>query len=576
MDQSPEHELAYRLRQQELLTEFGRLALQPHQDFEVLLQEAARLAASGLQTEFAKVLTPVPGENRLLVRSGVGWSEGVVGHATIGADLESPAGFALHTGQPALSNHLAREQRFRTPQLLLDHGVERAINVLIDGEDRPFGVLEVDSRHRGRFNQQDTAFLQALANLLGVVIARHGAEARRARVQAELDAERKRLAAVLDQMPLGVVIAAAPGGEVLLRNAVASRLLGCSTPTVTSVAAYSAYEAHYPDGRPYAVEDYPIARAVLLGETVQGEEMLWRGKDGSHACLLVNAAPVHDPEGRIVLGVSTFTDISDRKRLENELHQLNETLERRVEERTAALQQARKMEALGRSAGTVAHDFNNILQAITGSLGLLEKRVAGDARLAKLVGAAMRGAERGERTVQDLLTFSRQQAVNPRTLDVNELLRGMDDLVFRVAENVERRFVLAEGLRKATADPHQLERAVLNLVVNARDAMPDGGVLTIATQNVTLGPRDIQAPAEIAPGHYVRIVVRDTGAGIPAEVQSRVFEPFFTTKPAGTGTGLGLSMVYGFALQAGGQVTIDSAENAGTAVMIDLPAAPEG
>lgn len=574
MDQSPEHELAYRLRQQELLTEFGRLALLPR-GFEMLLQEAARLAASGLHTEFAKVLTPLPGENRLLVRAGVGWSEGVVGHATIGADLESPAGYALQTGQPVLSNHLAREQRFRTPQLLLEYGVTRAINVLIDGEDGPFGVLEVDSRHHGRFTQHDTAFLQGLANLLAVVIARQGAQERQARLQAELDAERLRLAAVLDQMPLGVVIAAAPAGEILLRNAVALRLLGPSLPMVTSLAGYAAYEAHHPDGRRYAVEEYPLARAISHGEMVQGEEVLWHRTDGARACLLVNAAPVHDPQGRIVLGVSTFSDISDRKQLEDELRQLNETLERRVEERTAALQQARKMEALGRSAGTVAHDFNNILQTITGNLGLLEKRVADDPRLTKLVGAAMRGAERGERTVQDLLTFSRQQAVNPRTLDVNHLLRGMDEMVARIAENIDRRFALAEGVHQAIADPHQLERAILNLVVNARDAMPAGGVLTISTENVTLGPRDIQAPAEIVPGPYVRITVRDTGTGIPPEVQARVFEPFFTTKPAGAGTGLGLSMVYGFALQAGGQVTMESAENAGTAVMIDLPAAPE-
>jgi PAS domain S-box-containing protein len=323
MTQAPEHELTYRLHQQELLTEFGRVALLPA-GFDVLLQEAARLAASGLKTEFAKVLTPVPGESRLLVRAGVGWAAGIVGHATIGADFESPAGYALHTGQPVLSNQLAEERRFRTPQLLAEHGVARAINVLIDGRDRPFGVLEVDSSHRGQFTRHDTAFLQALANLLGLAIARQGAEARQASLQAELDAERTRLAAVLDQMPLGVVIAAAPTGEILLCNAVAAQMLGGSVPIPTNLAGYAAYEAHHPDGRPYAVEEFPIVRAISRGETVQAEEVLWQRDNGCPACLLVNAAPVRDAEGRIVFGVSAFSDISDRKRLEDELRKLNE------------------------------------------------------------------------------------------------------------------------------------------------------------------------------------------------------------------------------------------------------------
>ena len=171
----PAEELAYRLRQQELLGEFGLFALKSS-EFEPLLQEATRLCAQGLNSEFCKAMEYMAAENRFLVRAGVGWAPGVVGTATIGADLESPAGYALHTGEPVISNHLEGEKRFRTPELLAEHGVRRAINVIVRGEGAPYGVLEVDSPDEGRFTAADLAFMQGFASLLGVAIERHRAE----------------------------------------------------------------------------------------------------------------------------------------------------------------------------------------------------------------------------------------------------------------------------------------------------------------------------------------------------------------------------------------------------------------
>jgi transcriptional regulator with GAF, ATPase, and Fis domain len=161
--------LRLRIRQQELLAELGVLALQGT-SFVELLNHTARITAEGLRAEYCKVMEFLPAENRLVVRAGVGWEEGVVGHATVGADLASPAGYALHTGKPVISNHLENEQRFRTPELLIEHGIRRAMNVILQGDGSPFGVLEVDSRSEGEFGQHDIAFLQGAANILGMAI----------------------------------------------------------------------------------------------------------------------------------------------------------------------------------------------------------------------------------------------------------------------------------------------------------------------------------------------------------------------------------------------------------------------
>lgn len=163
--------LAQRIRQQEILAELGVLSLQ-HTPFEALLDRTAQLVAEGLQADYSKVMQYLPDENRLLVRAGVGWAQGVVGHASVGADLASPAGFALRTGKPVISNHLENEQRFRTPELLVEHGIRRAMNVILQGDGTPFGVLEVDSRSEGEFVLHDLAFLQGAANILGMAIER--------------------------------------------------------------------------------------------------------------------------------------------------------------------------------------------------------------------------------------------------------------------------------------------------------------------------------------------------------------------------------------------------------------------
>ena len=273
-------------------------------------------------------------------------------------------------------------------------------------------------------------------------------------------------------------------------------------------------------------------------------------------------------------------ELAERVRAEAELRHLNETLEQRVAEEVGrrseaeeALRQAQKMETLGQLTGGVAHDFNNLLQIVTGNLEILQRNLPEEAgRLRRAAENAARGAERAAVLTQRLLAFSRRQPLTPRPIDPNKLLAGMSELLHRtLGETIEVETVLASGLWQVEADPNQLENAILNLAVNARDAMPEGGKLTIETANTHLDRAYVAQNAEVTPGQYVVMCVSDTGAGMDEETVSRAFEPFFTTKEVGKGTGLGLSMVYGFVKQSGGHLKIYSEPGQGTTVKIYLP-----
>jgi signal transduction histidine kinase len=258
------------------------------------------------------------------------------------------------------------------------------------------------------------------------------------------------------------------------------------------------------------------------------------------------------------------------------LVQANAALRQQIAERERveeALRQSQKMEAVGQLTGGIAHDFNNMLAVVIGSLDLLRLRVGDrDAGVLRYLDAAADGAKRGAVLTQRLLAFSRQQPLRPQTIDLNKLVAGMSDLLrHSLGAEVRLETVLAGGLWRARVDPNQLENVILNLAVNARDAMPEGGRLTIETQNAHLDARYAAIHPGVPEGQYVMVAVTDTGSGMPPEVIAKAFEPFFTTKDVGKGTGLGLSQVYGFVRQSGGHVKIYSEPGQGTTVKVYLP-----
>ena len=274
-----------------------------------------------------------------------------------------------------------------------------------------------------------------------------------------------------------------------------------------------------------------------------------------------------------------------RREARDALRQANERLEQRVEEEVGrraqaeeSLRQSQKMEAIGHLTGGVAHDFNNLLTVIGGGVETLQRLLGtvqlgtNQQRVTRALGMIAQGAERAATLTHRLLAFARRQTLDPRPLDANKLVSGMSELLRRtLGESVSLETVLAGGLWRTAADANQLENALLNLAVNARDAMPDGGKLTIETANAHLDDAYAAAHDDVAPGQYVLIVVSDTGTGIDADTLSRVFEPFFTTKDIGQGTGLGLSQVYGFIKQSNGHVKLYSEVGHGTAVKLYLP-----
>jgi PAS domain S-box-containing protein len=307
-------------------------------------------------------------------------------------------------------------------------------------------------------------------------------------------------------------------------------------------------------------DDNGITRAQVKklgadGTTVRFESR-FRHRDGSYRWL-------------------SWTGVSDRDRIYAVVRDV--TAEKAAAERLRAteeaLLQSQKMEAVGQLTGGIAHDFNNLLTGIVGSLDLLQTRLnqGRTDNVARYINAAMTSANRAAALTHRLLAFARRQPLIPKNVDVNQLVVSLEDLLRRtIGETIDLGIVAAEDLWSTLCDPNQLESALLNLAINARDAMPDGGRLAIATSNARLDSVTADTPA-LSPGDYVCITVTDTGVGMSAEVAARAFDPFFTTKPIGQGTGLGLSMIYGFARQSNGHVTIDSKVGQGTTVRLYLP-----
>jgi PAS domain S-box-containing protein len=392
------------------------------------------------------------------------------------------------------------------------------------------------------------------------------------------EVERDRVSALLQTFTAavpGVVYAKDLQGRMLVANRGTSELIG-KPPAFYLGKTDLEFLADADQARQIMENDQ---RIMASGREEQFEEKI-NMPDGSAATWLSLKAPLRDAAGTVIGLIGSSVDVTARKNAELALLQLNHTLEDRIaaaiserEAAEAALRQAQKMEAVGQLTGGIAHDFNNLLAAISGSHELIGLRLkqARYADIQRYLDIAQGSAERAAALTHRLLAFSRRQTLAPVPTQVNALIDGLEQLISRsVGPSIEVQTHFSDDLWNALIDPAQLENALLNLCINARDAMPEGGRILIETTN-----QRVTAPAgadsALVPGEYLSVCVTDFGTGMSPEVAAKAFEPFFTTKPVGAGTGLGLSMIYGFARQSGGEVLLHSEEGKGTRVCIYLP-----
>ena len=345
-------------------------------------------------------------------------------------------------------------------------------------------------------------------------------------------------------------------GLVLLSNAAAERMLRCQ-PGMSIDQLRQLSAVYHADGSTrMSPDEMPAARA-LRGEHFDGKEFIARPlRNADPVHLVVSGAPLREASGAISGAALVYYDITAARDTERKL------------------QEAQKLEAIGKLTGGVAHDFNNMLTVITGTT---ETLVAGLARQPELQSVARLiddAAERCAELIQHLLAFARRQTLQPRNVDINAAVLDIAKLLRpTLGEQIEIETILERGTTMSHIDPSQLANSVVNMAINARDAMPDGGKLLLETRNVVLDEAYAQANVEVQPGPYVMLAVSDSGTGMPASVRDKAFEPFFTTKAVGKGSGLGLSMVYGFVKQSGGHIKIYSEEGHGTTIRLYLPPA---
>jgi PAS domain S-box-containing protein len=523
------------------------------------------------ENDDAKTVRPVAWagvEDGYLAVARVTWADTERGRGATGT--------AIRSGQTNCVQDFTDPQAGPWRENALQRGYRSSIAVpLKDESANTFGALTIYSTEpKAFFTPDEIRLLEELSGDLafGITVLRtrderKEAEQERERLFSEAEQERERaearaaeLDAILSAMTDGVVMYA-PDGKVVRTNKAAERIFSLTRvpPELPLAPRAEQFKPIGEDGQPLTnLDDMPTQRA-LRGETVDNVVLgIYSPQTGQYVWLADSAAPVRDAGGRLIGAVLTFRDITERKRLEEQL------------------QQSQKMEAIGRLAGGIAHDFNNLLTAINGYADILVAGMAPDEPRRSDVEEIRKAGDRAAALTRQLLAFSRRQVLQPVVIDPSDVVAGIAPMLRRlVGEQIELRTPAAPDLGRVRADPSQIEQVLLNLVVNARDAMPAGGTLTIETANTELDDEYARNHPPVAPGPYVLLAVSDTGTGMDAVTMAHLFEPFFTTKPAGEGTGLGLATVYGIVAQSGGHVTAYSEPGHGSTFKVFLPRVAE-
>jgi PAS domain S-box-containing protein len=568
------------IRQRRILAEIAELAL-TSEKLDTVIDAACAQVGEALGTHLAKFIQFEVDRRHMWVRNGVGWLPGVVGEIRLELVPGTPEWFVLSVDGPVISENARHENRFDLHPFLIENDVHAFVNVIVYSatDHLPLGIFEVDSREPRSFRESEVDFLRSYAGIIAGCFERFRITNALRDTEARLRESERQYRIAVDLNPQIPWTADAMGTITSLdrRWDEFSGLLRKDTMG----QGWRAFT--HPEDMPIIVEQWLQSIRTLQEFDVQ---VRLRKKSGEYDWYRVRAFPDLDDAQQCQQWYGSVEDITERVRLEAALREWNDNLEARILERTrqlhdeqreretaeTKLRQSQKMEAVGQLTGGIAHDFNNLLGSISAALELLQMRInAGRySEVGKYQTLALASVKRASALTARLLAFSRQQPLDPHVLDPNEVISGLEEMIRRTMGptiGVECNLYSSGNI---SCDQNQLENALLNLAINARDAMPSGGKLTISTQRLDI--REAGASNRtMDPGSYVLISVADTGVGMNEEVLRRAFDPFFTTKKIGQGTGLGLSMIYGFAQQSGGQVKIQSAPDAGTIVTLYFP-----
>ena len=522
--QAGERMLLNRAQQQTVVAALGQFAL-ISQDFNALLNQAVTMVAQTLELEFTHVLSLQPDEESLLLQAGVGWKSGRVGTSLIEAAGNSQASFVLASGEPVVVRDMREERRFVAPILLLEHGIQSGVAVVISTRHRPFGVLGAYAHTKRSYTDEEVNFMVAVATALGLAAERYWAET-----------ELQKLAAFAQLSP-NPALELAADGSVTYYNEAALQLA-------------NSVHREYP-GAVLPPDVANIVKNCLLTDQskvsyetkVEGRTLSW----SFHPVAASQAVHCY------------VDDITDRLNLE------------------AQLRQSQKMESVGQLAAGVAHDFNNMLTIIQGHAGLLlAKADPAKKSMTDSAQAIYFASERAAGLTRQLLVFSRKNVIQRKLLDLREVVGQMNKMLRRLlGETVALEFTPPPELPLVHGDAGMLEQVLMNLVVNARDAMPKGGTLSIMLERIEVTRVFIESHPAAREGSFVCLHVTDNGVGMDTTLISRIFEPFFTTKEVGKGTGLGLATVYGIVKQHDGWIEVASEVGQGSKFSVYLPACPE-
>jgi signal transduction histidine kinase/HAMP domain-containing protein len=518
-----ERTLLNRSFQQTVVGALGQFAMVSN-DINALLNQAVMLAAQTLEVEQCNVLELQPGGKFLLLRAGVGWKDGAIGKIVIQADPHAETGVTLIAGEPVTFEDLPRETRFRGSPLLVDHGVLSGVCVAISGFGQAFGLIGAYTGRKRTFTEDEIHFLFSLGTVLAMAVER---------IRTEIRLQKLAAFAQLNPNPAMEITAE---GAITYFNAAAQKL------------AASVNQSH-----PAAI--LPANIQEILCECLESRQSLVDLE--AQICGRTLAWSFHPVASEQVVHCYV-ADITDRLNLE------------------AQLRQSQKMESIGQLAAGVAHDFNNLLTVIQGHSGMVLARPNLPSELLDSSQAIYFASERAASLTRQLLMFSRKNVMRPESLDLRRCVTNMSNMLKRVlGEPVNLVFDPPCEIPLVHGDSGMLEQVIMNLAVNARDAMPRGGTLTIRMDPVEVTDGYVQAHPEARLGNFVRLRVSDTGCGMDAATMARIFEPFFTTKEVGKGTGLGLATVYGIVKQHDGWIEVASEVGKGSTFVVFLPATTE-